>query len=387
MARPPLVLETWGKIRRTTIDGQPTAVAYYRDSDGVTRKAQRKGRTPAEAERLLVAALKERLSPSDGITGSTRVADLAEAWWAEFSASDKPAPNTRRRYRETLDRHIIRGLGGVLIQEATVSRLDRFVKAKTVSSGYAAAKLCVVVLSGMFNLAARHDAVRSSPMKSVAPVPTPQREIQAFTIEDAAEVRSLLRAWDSGTDKRGMARTSDLGDPIDMYLATGGRTGEILALRWDDIDLKATPPTVTISGTVTRAEKGLHVQPHPKSNASHRSLKLPPFAVDMLIRRRVTSHSEYVFPSSTGTLRAPSNFLLQWHAALKGSRFEGAVPKTFRSSVATIVADRADSRRAQEQLGHGTLAVTERHYIKRATDGPDVTAILELFNVLSESSE
>ena len=31
MARPPLELETWGKIRRTTVDGKPAAVAYFRD--------------------------------------------------------------------------------------------------------------------------------------------------------------------------------------------------------------------------------------------------------------------------------------------------------------------------------------------------------------------
>lgn len=31
MARPPLELETWGRIRRTTVKGKPTAVAYYRD--------------------------------------------------------------------------------------------------------------------------------------------------------------------------------------------------------------------------------------------------------------------------------------------------------------------------------------------------------------------
>ena len=54
-------------------------------------------------------------------------------------------------------------------------------------------------------------------------------------------------------------------------LATGARIGEILALRWKDVDLAATVPTVTISGTVVRVTgQGMTIQDHPKSAAGRR---------------------------------------------------------------------------------------------------------------------
>jgi len=385
MARPPLVLETWGKIRRALVDGKPTAVARYRDSDGVTRLMQRQGQTLADAERVLLAALRTRLTPSDGLNGDSTIAALAGEWWAEYAAK-KRAPATVRRYRSVLDGHVIKGVGEIRIREATVSRLDRFIKAIAENTGGATAKICIVVLSGMFDMAARHDAVKSNPMQSVAAVVNPERIIRAYSLDDVAELRSILRAYDSTPDKRGMTRTTDIADIADMYLATGCRTGEVLAIRWKDIDLAATPPTVSISGTVALDAAGKnHIQPHPKSETSKRGLKLPPFAVAMLMNRRLSAHTVFVFPSSVGTLRAPTNFLVQWRDALAGTRFEGDVPKLFRSSVATLVKDQSGAESAKEQLGHSSVKITEGHYIKPAHQAPDLTAILESFNVITQS--
>lgn len=135
MARPQLVMETWGKIRRTSVRGKPTAIAYYRDSDGVTRAMQRQGSTPAAAERALVQALKDRLAPAgDDLTGESRVGLLAKLWLAETAERDL-SPGTIVKYREIVAKHIVRGLGDVRLNEATVPRLDRFLKAFAKSSG------------------------------------------------------------------------------------------------------------------------------------------------------------------------------------------------------------------------------------------------------------
>lgn len=381
MPRPPLVLESWGRIRRTTLDGKPTAIAHYRDSDGVTRKAQRQGRTGAEAERLLIESLKARLTPTEGVTPETRISDLADLWWAEFEKRGR-AQGTVRRYRQVLDKDVLGGVGGLLVREATVGRLDRFIKAITDHSGYGTARLCTVLLTGMFDLAARHDAVRSNPMRSVAPVPKPAKTIHAYTLDDVAELREILAEWDATPDKRGMPRTADLADVADAYLGTAGRTGEVLAFRYSRVRFDLDPVTLTVDATVAHdAEGHIVIQERTKSDAGYRELKLPPFLVAVLLRRRATAQSDLVFPSSTGTVRAPSNFLTQWHAALKETRFEGEVPKTFRSSVATHIERSTDSKHAQKQLGHSSERVTEQHYIKRANEAPDLTDILEAFNV------
>ena len=105
----------------------------------------------------------------------------------------------------------------------------------------------------------------------------------------------------------------------------------------------------------------------------------------MLLHRRVESLSELVLPSSTLTPRIPDNFRLQWHMALTGTRFEGRVPKEFRSTVATAIRDAAGLERAQHQLGHSTYATTEQSYLPRVVQVPDSTVILERFNVRGDS--
>lgn len=387
MARPPLILETWGKIRRTTVDGKPTAVASYRDSDGKTRVMQRQGKTPADAERNLIAAMKERIAPVSEIARTTRVRELADLWWEEYQEKDR-APSTRARYQQVLDGHILGALGDLRLEEVSVSRLDRFVKTLAASSK-ANAKLAHVILQGMFDLAARHDAYEVSPARSIAPIAVPKREIVAWSLDDVAELRAILRAWDAGKPTRGR-RFGDLADVADFYLGTACRSGEVFAMRWPLVHLDETPVVAEVRGTVVRGEKGgpsRTIQEYTKSEAGMRELLLPPFVTAMLMRRRLDATTALVFPSKVGTLRSPGNFLTQWHAALKGTKFEGSVPKSFRSTVATSVANGHDLEAAQGQLGHAQKATTERSYRKRLHRAPDVTDTLEAFNVLPQNRE
>jgi integrase len=385
VARPPLVLETWGKIKRSkTAAGTHIASAKFRDSDGKTRRMARTGTSPNNAEQNLLEALKKRLAPTDeGLTATTRIAELADAWWDEWSAAKDRPLNTERRYRGVLQNHIVESLGGVMLREATVPRLDRFLKAKTASAGYSTASIAKVILSGMFGMAARHGAIGSDPVAATAPIPKPGKTAKAWTIDEIADIRTKLRSWDAGTDASGRARVSDLAGPCDFMLGTGVRPGETFAVRWPDIDFTATPPTVRIHATVIRSETfGLMIQEHTKSDKVL-VLKLPAFVVAGLLERRISSFTETVFPSSTGTIRSPDNFRVQWHTALGHTPLLSEVPKTFRSSVATHVSREKGADVAKGQLGHSSVTITEKFYIEANNHAVDVTDTLEGFNVFA----
>ncbi|MDF2554179.1 MAG: site-specific integrase [Microbacterium sp.] len=378
MPRPPLVLETWGKIRRTVVDGQPTAVAYYRDSDGITRKMQRQGKSGADAERKLIEAMKARLAPaSEDLTRDTRLSVLAKKWMAETEARDL-ASGTIHQYRQSLDRHIVKGLGDVRLAEASVPRLDRFLKTLVETSGPGTARTARVVLLGMFGMALRHGAIDSNPLRDVT-IPRPKRKrITAPDAETVKGVRARFAEWDAGVDKRGQPRVTDLLDPCDMIIGTGMRTGELLALRWDDLDLDA--GTATVDKTIAPGVDGkLHVQDKPKSDTSERMLFLPPHVVQMLLRRRVDSHSEFVFPSSTGTFRHPNNYRSKWREVFEGTPYVGTTPRSFRKAVATALKDSLGVGAAAKQLGHASETTTIQHYVKQAHLGPEGQAVLEEF--------
>lgn len=385
MPRPPLPIGSWGKISRDQPSpGVHRAMCRFRDFDGVTRKVEARSTTGAKAERELITKLQDRAAPAgQDIHSSMRVSALVPIWWAEFEDKDR-AINTRRRYRETLDLHILPGVGSLRIRECTVSALDRFLKALRASSGDGAAKVAKSVLSGVLALAVRHGALDSNPLRDVAPVPTKRSTVRALTVNEVVALRAGLAAWQSEEQpNRRHRRTTDLLDVVDLMLATGCRISEALALRWSDVNLGETP-TVTIAGAViVDPDRGVVLQDHPKSSGSRQTYRLPQFAVNMLLRRQVEqlegNSYDVVFPSSTGTLRDPSNFRKQWRTARQALGFEWVTPHTFRKSVGTILANTQGLAAASRQLGHSNEQITAKHYVQRLAEAPDMSQVLEAF--------
>jgi integrase len=380
MPRPPLELETWGKIRRTVIDGKSTAVCRFRDSDGITRPMQRQGKTPAEAERNLIRALKARLAPAgEDLNADSTVKQAADKWLAEPERAEL-AIATMRRYTDILGTIVKKGFGGVRLGEATVPRVDRFLKTVTETNGPSTAKTARTLLQHVFALAVRHGAIRSNPVRDVGRIVQPHKPVVAPDVHSIREMRTLMRAYDATPDKRGAKRTADLGDLFDIYCATGARTAEILALRWTDVDLEATPPTISIRGTVSLDGDGkVYVQDHPKTDSSRRVLKVPQFGVDVLMRRRVESYCDWVFPSAVGTLRWPHNLRRNWREALAGTPYADVSPRALRKAVATLIRDELGIEAAAEQLGHASSQVTRKHYAQPLEVGPDATSTLAAF--------
>lgn len=396
MPRQSMSVGDYGRISFSTLEnGQVQALCRVRDDDGETRRVKARGSNQARAEAALKAKIKARVKgESEDITAETKVRVLAESW---FNSLDR-APGTQDIYRHTLDRHILPGLGNLVIREVTTGRLDRFLTAvatptprkvqirsvvkEVMVGGPTSAKMCRTVLSGMMRLAVSHGAARYNPVREVAPAPLPTRsENRALTVDELNKLRQRVRDWQAG-HHRGPTRTQDIGDMIDAFIATGVRPGELLALRWEDIDLKSDVPTVTITGTVRRSrDKGLVRQPHPKTEAGKRELKLPPFAVSMFRRRKLAQEPNpmgLVFASRTGGLIEPNNFNRRWKE-IRGEEFSWVTGKSFRKAVATIIRDESGLTEAAAQLGHASEEHTRRYYAERGKSGPDMRDALERF--------
>lgn len=339
-----------------------------RDADGKIRRVVRTGRTHAEAERLLTVALRERLTPTyESITRESDLASLSEEWLKEVKR-DKRAIATVTRYESTVRSHV-RPLGLLRIREATVPRLQRLVNEVADNSGPAAARLVIVALKGMFELAIRSGALVENPATHVKGPRRGRKTVVAPGLEEIQMLRRLLTAHDQRTVASGTA-LRDLADIGDVLLGTGARIGEIMALTWEDVDIEE--GAVTIASTVVRvAGEGIVVQGFPKSDASVRRLFVPDFTLDVLRRRKSDSTCKWVFPSSTGTPRWPENVRHQWARALRGSPLEGLAPRACRRAVATFLEEEEDLQAAAGQLGHGSALVTKRFYVRTKIERPD----------------
>lgn len=359
------------------------ARARFRDFTGKTRQREAYGASGAKAERNLLKALRDEIeSAGDSISGRTTVAELSTIWLADPDLTDKCTDQTIERYTDSVNQHVLPALGEYMIMEATVSRVDRFLR-NLASSTPGLAKTARSVLNGMFTLAVRHDAIRSNPVRDVRLPSKPKKPVEALTVEEVGALREGLRTWQEGAGYRGPRRGTDVLDVVDVMLGTGLRISEVLALRWEDVDLSG-QPTVTVTGTlVYLKKKGLQRQSHTKTSSGVRVLTLPQFVVDVLLRRSVEAiptETNAVFPSGKGTWKWPNNYRRTLREALKTVEDSGEIsPNVFRKSVATLIDTEATLEAAAAVLGHSGTTVTAKHYVKKAAAAPDMSEILNRF--------
>lgn len=410
MGRPELPIGGHGNITTSCLipksrehPGLWEALARFRDRDGVTRRVKARDRTERRATNALIEKMSQRNRVGgEDITSDTRVAALAEHWFAGVAES----PGTKDNYRGLLDGHILPRLGENRLREVTTGRVERFIaevsqqRMETITAkngrqmtvrrgGPTAANMSRTVLGLMFGLAVRHDAMDFNPVRESQRAAVPRTQIRALTVEEFGKLRKNVLEWqESGV--MGPRKSKDMIDKVDLFIATGPRPGELLGFLWDDIDFDSTPPTIEVTGTIKRtSELGLHRQEYPKSEHGKRVLGLPAFAVKMLKRRKLAQDPHnplgLIFPSKTGGVLDPGNFRRQWREA-RGEEFEWVKPGGFRKAVATLIEREAGSVVASRQLGHSSDAVTRKHYIERNRVTPDTTRILEQFAALQEDA-
>ncbi len=177
-----------------------------------------------------------------------------------------------------------------------------------------------------------------------------------------------------------------------MALHTGLRRGELLALRWNDIDFE--------KGTL-RVDQSLdqHGVFHaPKREESRRTLRLTPAALAALKAHRVRQNAErlkvgerwrnidLVFPNTVGRPMNPSNLYRRDFQPLlekSGLGDEGFTFHSLRHTFATtLAASGVHPSTAQKMLGHKDIRMTLAIYTHVTDDMQDgaVEAISEAFS-------
>jgi integrase len=178
------------------------------------------------------------------------------------------------------------------------------------------------------------------------------------------------------------ARSRDLPDFVDMMIATGIRIGETSAVVWDALDLDE--GTVEVRGTVVRIKgQGLVIKPEPKSEDGYRTLELPGWGVEMLVRRKRTvlntGPQDPVFPAPKGMgLRDPDNTQKHLDAMFEFAGMDGLTSHVFRKTVATLMDEHGlSARMAADQLGHKQVSLTQNSYYGRKTRATGAKEVME----------
>jgi integrase len=148
-----------------------------------------------------------------------------------------------------------------------------------------------------------------------------------------------------------------------VALATGLRQGEVLALRWSDVDLEA--GALTVSHTLRRDGLGLG---EPKTEASKRTVLLPPTALAILRRHKadqkvVRLGEGYVFATGKGTPLDHRNAARYFQQALERAGISKRRFHDMRHTFATLLLGKGvDVAVVSKALGHANLATTADIY-------------------------
>lgn len=371
-----------GRITVTRCEtGLFEARTYLRDSDGTRRKVRRTGRSDEDARRALQRHLKQRTAPLAGqiVSERTTLAELFDVWIVRKVSEDNLLPQSEAQYRKVWRIHGAGKLGSLRIRELSTSRADAHLK--NVGS-VRQAQLLRIVLKGMFTLAVRFDVIAVNPVVEARPNRGSKRVVRAATPVEFRRIRQAATEF-AGAPIRGPQRGRYLPAFVELAMATGARPGELLAIRWEDVDLLADPPTVTITGTIidhqTIPGMPAHRQDARKGGAPPLTTMLPQHGVEVLtLLFGHTGPAGLVFKNRDGGPLSANNLRRSLRAALPED-LRWCTPHSFRRTAGTVVRDAHGVEAAQQQLGHAHLATTEGHYVEKKTTGPDARKALDAF--------
>jgi integrase len=287
-------------------------------------------------------------------------------------------PKTHEGYQGLIRLYACPGIGSIPLdrlrpldlQECYASLLDRGLGGGTVRNLH-------LVLAQALAQAVRWGQLERSP--AAGATPPRARRPEPVVVDPALAARILATV-----------EATPMELPAALALATGMRRGEILALRWADLDPGYTAAQVRRS--LQASGEGLHFV-EPKTRRSRRSVALPAFLAPYLIRQRQDQDArraacptwvdtDLVIDAGDGQPRHPDTLSSGWYRFLKSSGLPHVRFHDLRHAHATLLLlHRVHPKVVSERLGHASVGITLDLYshVLPSMQSEAAAAIDELF--------
>lgn len=149
---------------------------------------------------------------------------------------------------------------------------------------------------------------------------------------------------------------------IDFIAATGVRMGELMALRPEDFQLRATPPLVHVQRAFKRQRGTWKVGP-PKTEAGVRYVSLPESIIRPLRKRlQETPRGQYLFTNTRGSRLDDNRFHQRvWNPACYRAGFLDPIPRLHdlrHTHASWLIEEGVDLKTIQRRLGHEKSSTT-----------------------------
>jgi len=344
-------------------DGRYEGAAYFRTTSGIRKRIRVYGKTREEVHISLTEA---KAKAQQGISLPDRAWRLSAYldYWLENVVRPNRRPKTYEQYECTIRLYLKPGLGTGSISHLSVPMVQSFLNQK-ISEGHSVRKVQIIrtVLSSALSRAVREELVGRNVARLVELPAWHKGQIQPWSVDEA---RRFLDA----------ARANALYAAFLLLLLCGLRRGEVLGLRWRDIDLEA--DEIHIRQQLQRVGRVL-VQGEVKTNAGRRDLPLLCFIRAALLahgnRQKVardaagadwvstSTSDELIFTTSSGRPIEPRNFVRSFWRICMQYGIRVIKLHHVRHTAATLLKNLGvPARDAQLILGHSQISVTQEIY-------------------------
>jgi integrase len=315
------------------------------------------GKTRAEVATKLSKALSDREGGLVFDAGGLTVGKYLDRWLAD-SVKDTVRQTTYQGYERIVRLHIKPSLGRIKLKDLTVvhvrgayrERLDAGLSPRMV-------QLVHVILHKALKQAVADGLI---PRNTTEVVKAPRPEKKEITPLSHEQARSLLRA----------AQGERFEALYVLAVTTGMRQGELLGLKWEDVDLEA--GTLQVRRTLSTATGGGLKFGAPKTSKSRRSIKIPATALLPLKRHRRAQLEErmklaglfedhgLIFPSRAGKPVYRQDLITRsFKPLLRRARLPNIRFHDLRHTCATLLLSKGvHAKFVQELLGHANISIT-----------------------------
>ncbi|WP_410641207.1 tyrosine-type recombinase/integrase [Amycolatopsis sp. lyj-346] len=340
-------------------DGRWEGAAYLGTISGNVKRLRVYGKTRKEAHEKLTTALAQA---QQGISLPDRTWKLSEYldYWLDRAVNAKLRPNTHRRYEGVVRLHLKPALGKKSLQQLSVRMVEDFYKnllteGASRNTVYQARKVLGAVLThAMREELLLRNVARLAEMPRYKP-----NEGQYWT---AQEVVSFLR----------VAQSDPLYEVFVLVVLYGLRRGEVLGIRWRDVDFEK--GVLRIRQQIQRIGASLQ-EVELKTNSSERDQPLLTTAREALMRQRDKqaaarsaagnewvgpgTNDELVFTTRTGSPIEPRNLYRSFHRILEKDGIRRIKLHELRHTNGTTQKDLdVPERDIQAVLGHSNVSTT-----------------------------
>jgi integrase len=218
-------------------------------------------------------------------------------------------------------------------------------------------KECIKFCKAMFNYAIKHDIVNKNPFKRVETPNIERKERKRLTLDEAIYLLQKCKEI-----------YPDFYPILATQIFTGVREGELLALKWSDLDTKKHKLKIRRQYTQGELKESL------KTSSSYREIDVCPTLIGILNAHKKSQAriSEFIFVNSKGNLHNPRNLIQRKFEPLLEIIYKDKKYMRFYDLRGTYVdillSQGVPLKYIQTQVGHANFLTTMNAYSKLIKD-------------------